>query len=67
MNSEYHSGCSFGFAMRYSAPRPDWWSVESVIPKITAPTVRPVRIRWILTAPSRSAIAGENSMSSAIM
>ncbi len=67
INSEYHRGCIFSFAIRNRAPKPDWCRVESVIPKITAARVIPESIFRALFAPSHSAIAGENSISSAII
>ena len=67
MSSEYQSGWIFGLAIMNRAPRADWWSVDRVIPKITVPMVRAVRILWIRRQPSHSATAGENSTSWAIM
>src|SRR5512139_951020 len=37
---EYHSGWILLEAIRNRAPRPDWWSVESVMPKMTAAVVQ---------------------------
>ena len=67
MNSVYQSGWIFGFAIRKSAPRPDWCSVESVTPKITAPRVSEAQDAARRFQPSHSATAGENSTNSAIM
>ncbi len=64
MNSVYQSGWIFGFAIRKRAPKPDWWRVESVTPKITAPRVNDERIRRARFNPIHSAIAGENSINS---
>ena len=44
MNSEYQRGWILLSAIRNRAPRPDWCSVESVMPKITAAMVNPPAI-----------------------
>ncbi len=67
MNSLYHRGWILSFAIRYMAPSPDWCRVDRVMPKITAARVMPPRILRARRAPSHSATAGENSMSSASM
>src|SRR5512140_1883304 len=61
MNSEYQSGWIFGLAIMNIAPRPDWCRIESVMPKITAASVRLERNLRNFSSFAHSAMTGENS------
>ena len=39
MKGEYHRGCSFSGAIRYSAPSDDWCRVDRVTPKMVSTMV----------------------------
>ena len=71
MKGEYHKGCSFSGAMRYSAPSEDWCRVDSVTPKMVSTmvacrtTLRHLR-RKVNLDDSHSIGATENSMSSTV-
>src|SRR3989337_3676552 len=63
MNAEYHSGWSWPGAIRNSAPRADWWSVERITPAIVIATVIRIAHFRVRRAWIHSRIAGLNSSS----